>query len=53
MNEKDLMNKTIASIEIDGFGVNLITQDGVALSYNASDGGYSCWDIFKEGDDAE
>lgn len=47
-DEKELIGKVIAKIRVDGFGINIITQDGWTLDYNASDGGYSCWDISKE-----
>ena len=43
--EKDLMNKTITGISVDGYGVTLITKDGLKFEYSASDGGYSCWSI--------
>lgn len=49
-NAKDLINKTISDIEINGDGIRMTTTDGLILDYEASDGGYSLWDIFKYGD---
>lgn len=43
-----LQGKVIKSIEIDGNGIELVTEDGYCLEYSASDGGYSCWDIYKK-----
>ena len=51
MSVNDLVGKTIKSIEVDGFGVCIHTTDGIVLDYSASDGGYSSWDITKEGKD--
>lgn len=48
MEDKDLIGKTIQEIEITGFGITLVTTDGIRLEYGASDGGYSCWDISKD-----
>ena len=50
MNEKDLIGKTIEKIDIDGYGVEIHFTDGTELVYSASDGGYSIWDILKEGE---
>lgn len=47
-NEKDLINKTISDIEIDGYGIRMTTTDGLILDYEASDGGCSLWDIFED-----
>ena len=47
MNEKDLIGKTIEKIDVDGFGVEIRFTDGTEFVYNASDGGYSGWDISK------
>ena len=52
MNEKDLIGKTIEKIDIDGYGVEIRFTDGTEFVYNASDGGYSGWDISK-GDEVE
>ncbi len=43
--QKQLIGKTISSAEIDGFGLNLKFTDGTELDYNATDGGYSTFDI--------
>lgn len=48
MNEKDLIGKTIKSIEVDGYGIEMRFTDGTVFVYSASDGGYSCWDITKD-----
>ena len=48
MNEKDLINKIITSIKIDGYGITMTTKDGIVLNFGASDGGYSYWEIFKD-----
>lgn len=50
MNEKDLIGKTIEKIDIDGYGIEIRFNDGTEFVYNASDGGYSCWDISKGGE---
>ena len=48
MENKDLIGKTIQEIEITGYGITLVTTDGMRLEYNASDGGYSSWTIEKD-----
>ena len=48
MENKDLIGKTIQEIEITGYGITLITTDGIRLEYGASDGGYSSWEITKD-----
>ena len=50
MDEQDLINKTIEKIDIDGFGIEIRFTDGTEFVYSASDGGYSCWDISKDGE---
>ena len=47
MTEKDLIGKTIESIEINGYGIEMRFTDGTVFEYDASDGGYSNWDITK------
>ena len=47
MNEKDLIGKTIKKIDIDGYGIEIYFTDGTEFLYNASDAGYSTWDILK------
>lgn len=43
--QEQLIGKTISSAEVDGFGLNLKFTDGTELNYNATDGGYSTFDI--------
>ena len=50
MDEKDLISKTIEKIDIDGFGIEICFTDGTEFVYNASDAGYSTWDISKSGE---
>ena len=45
MDESVLIGKTIKYIQIDGHGIVLITEDGLILTYDSSDGGYSTYDI--------
>ena len=47
MEDKELIGKTIKSIDVDGFGVDIVFTDGTEFVYGASDGGYSSWDIIK------
>lgn len=47
MEDKDLIGKTIKSIDVDGFGVDIVFTDGTVFVYSPSDGGYSSWDIVK------
>ena len=47
--EKLFKDKTIKDLQIDGFGITLITNDNLELNYDASDGGYSSWEITKNG----
>ena len=47
MDEKKLVGKTIARIDVDGFDVNIVFTDGTVFEYESSDGGYSCWNIYK------
>ena len=48
MNYKILIGKTIKEVEVNGYGITLVTTDGIRLVYNASDGGYSSWVIGKD-----
>ena len=50
MIEKDLIGKTIEKIDIDGYGIEIRFTDGTEFVYNASDAGYSSWDISKGGE---
>lgn len=47
-----LVGKTIARIDVDGFDVDIVFTDGTVFEYESSDGGYSCWDIYKSNDNA-
>ena len=47
--EKDLfIGKRIKDIDINGFGIFIVLGDGTELYYDASDGGYSYWEIKNE-----
>ena len=56
--EKELfIGKKIKDIYVDGYYVEVLMEDGTKLEYDASDGGYSTWEItitkckeFLEGD---
>lgn len=48
--EKFLLGKTIVKAEVDGHGIRLTMDNHYVFDYNASDGGYSCWEIYKEND---
>lgn len=52
ISERDLIGKTIKGIRIDGFEVYIVFTDGTRFLYEASDGGYSLWNIdkFDKGD---
>ena len=47
MDEKDLIGKKIKDVKVNGFEVIILTEDGIALNYEASDGGYSCYEILQ------
>ncbi len=42
---EELVGKTILSAEVDGFGIELVFDDGSTFNYSASDGGYSTYDF--------
>ena len=46
MNEQDLKGKTIKYIRVDGFEVYIEFEDGTIFEYEASDGGYSSWEVY-------
>ena len=46
--EYDLIGKTIETIAVTGFGVEITTTDGLRFTYEASDGGYSAWQVTKD-----
>ena len=43
----DLIGKTIVDAEVDGYGIKLTFDDGSVFDYEATDGGYSGWEITK------
>ena len=45
-----LIGKTIARIDVDRFDVDIVFTDGTVFEYESSEGGYSCWDIYKNDD---
>ena len=51
MDEKDLIGKTIKTIDVDGFSAEILFTDGTKFVYDASDGGYSYWEILKDGEE--
>lgn len=42
-----LVGKTIAEANISGYSVYLKFTDGLTLTYESSDGGYSCWGLYS------
>ena len=48
--EKELIDKTITNAIVNGYEVVLIFDDDTILNYEASDGGYSCYEIRKKGE---
>lgn len=48
-----LENKKIINAEVTGDRVYLKLNDGTVFDYFASDGGYSSWEVVKEGDKNE
>ena len=49
--EKFLIGKTIIEAKVDGFGIRLKLEDGSIFEYEASDGGYSLWEMIGEQED--
>jgi len=45
---EELIGRIIKDVEIDGFGIRLELLGGKVLVYDASDGGYSCWEIIDK-----
>ena len=45
-----LVGKTIKTIDINGYGIELNCTDGTTLFYDASDGGCSLWEILGPGE---
>ena len=48
--EKELIGKTITSAIVNGYEVVLCFDDGTILDYEASDGGYSCYELRMKGE---
>ncbi len=46
-NENGFVGKTIKEIYVDGYHVTIRTADGFILNYDASDGGYSTWEVIE------
>ena len=43
-----LEGRRIVKAEVDGFVVRLVLDDNSVFDYEASDGGYSCWELDHE-----
>lgn len=48
--KKALLGKKIKEIHIDGYGIEIITEDNLRFEYNATDGGYSSYGVEKIGE---
>lgn len=48
--DKKIVGKTIKKAKVDGGDVILEFTDGEVFEYNASDGGYSCFELYKKGE---
>ena len=48
--KRKLIGKTIKDVELSGGEVYLDFTDGSRFEYDASDGGYSTYDLYEEGD---
>ena len=44
-----ILGKTVMSADVNGFGVRIKFTDGTVFDYSASDGGYSCWSVERNG----
>lgn len=44
-----LLGKTVKSANVSGHSVDIEFTDGTVFEYSASDGGYSCWSVKKNG----
>ena len=51
--EEALTGRTIAKAEVDGYGIVLELDDGITFLYDASDGGYSAWEVYEDGESDE
>ena len=45
---KRLIGKTIKKVSLDGFGIDIIFSDGTVFEFNASDGGYSTYNLIEK-----
>ena len=46
--EKTLIEKKIVNADVSGYGIRLELDDGSIFIYDASDGGYSSWEILNK-----
>lgn len=44
---EELKGKVIKEADVNGFGLDIEFEDGTFLTYDASDGGYSSWDLLS------
>lgn len=44
-----LISKTVMSADVNSHAVRIRFTDGTVFDYSASDGGYSCWSVQKNG----
>lgn len=51
--ERALIGKTITNAIVDGYEVVLCFDDDTIFNYDASDGGYSSYELTKKGEKAE
>ena len=49
--EEALTGRTITKAEVDGYGIVLELDDGMTFLYDASDCGYSTWEIYEGGEE--
>ena len=47
--ENKLIGKTIKTAEVNGYGIYIEFDDGSTFQYDATDGGYSSYDITEKG----
>ena len=43
-----MIGHTIEKLEVSGYGITLVTDNGLRFEYEASDGGYSTWYTYEE-----
>ena len=46
--KKLFIDKKIKDIYVDGYGIELVLEDNIKLEYNATDGGYSSWEVLDK-----